>query len=137
VGLDRTCLRIGGWQWWFFCPRCGHRRRSLYLPPDATDFSCRRCNRLLYLSQRLDRHARARLRAVRLAEQLGVSSDDYELGVEPAWSRSPRGMRRRTFQRLFTCYLATVEVNEARLVERIAQLMAKIRTRVPAKISAR
>jgi hypothetical protein len=55
IGLTTTPLPWGGLKWWFLCPRCWSglgslRRRKLYLPPGATDFGCRQCYDLTYVS---------------------------------------------------------------------------------------
>ena len=50
VTLSATPLpRRGGMRWWWLCPRCGRRRRHLYLVEDVL---CRTCARACYLSQR-------------------------------------------------------------------------------------
>jgi len=37
-------------RWWFSCPQCGRRCGTLYLPPGAQRFACRRCHNLTYAS---------------------------------------------------------------------------------------
>jgi hypothetical protein len=40
-----------GRRWWFLCPGCGQRMGVLYLAPRRTEFRCRDCYGVRYLSQ--------------------------------------------------------------------------------------
>lgn len=39
-----------GERWYFHCPRCGHRRKKLYMPMSQSRFGCRGCYDLTYKS---------------------------------------------------------------------------------------
>ena len=53
VRLTRTVPARGGVRWWFVCPGpgCGKRVGKLYLPWGGTEWRCRGCHSLTYVSQ--------------------------------------------------------------------------------------
>lgn len=87
IGLDYVPCRFGGARPWFTCPCCARRVALLYL--HRARFACRHCQRVAYASQSEDEMARMWRKQSRLEARLG----DH-------WSR-PKGMRQRTYQRLF------------------------------------
>lgn len=108
ISLDRVACRFGGWRQWFRCPCCERRVALLYLRWGR--FACRACQRVVYASQSEDELARTWRKQSRLEARLG----DH-------WSR-PKGMRLRTYERLFAAVLACEEKREgalAVLVERL------------------
>lgn len=123
--LHRTRPPYGGIRWWFGCPRCARRCGKLYLPPDRPDFACRICHRLRYVVQDCGRDQRLELRARRLVERLGGDLDLALWGGRVSWSRSPRGMRRRTFGRLCACYGVVLDKRNELLRARLNRLRAK------------
>jgi hypothetical protein len=95
VTLDTTGCHYGGARHWFLCPAVGCGRRVALLYLGGRYFACRNCYQLAYTSQReaqLDRLAR---RADKLRERL-----QWEPGILNGWGERPRGMHRRTFERL-------------------------------------
>jgi len=48
IDLERESSKVGGWRWWFLCPRCQTRRRVLFIPPGHDRFACRVCHDLRY-----------------------------------------------------------------------------------------
>lgn len=95
VHLDWTPCTYGGRRTWFLCPvrGCGRRVALLY---GGAIFACRHCHYgLAYPSQRESVHDRAARRADRIRERLG-----WELGILNGSGGKPKGMHRRTFQRL-------------------------------------
>ena len=120
--LVRTRPPYGGVRWWFGCPRCGRRCGKLYLPPDRPDFACRICYRLRYVVQDCGRDRRHELRARRLVERLGGDVNDALWGGRVSWSRSPRGMRRRTFDRLYGQYVEALEACDRTLLGHLTRL---------------
>lgn len=50
IPLDPVPARFGGDVWWFRCPTCARRVRTLYLPAGATRYRCRTCYGLTYAS---------------------------------------------------------------------------------------
>lgn len=87
VPIDRTACHYGGTRPWFRCPHCSARIAVLYLRGGR--FMCRRCGRVNYASQSDDLIGRT----WRLQQRLERRLDDH-------WAR-PRGMHRRTYERLF------------------------------------
>ena len=108
IALEQVGCRFGGCRHWFTCPCCGRRVALLYLRWER--FACRTCQRVVYASQSEDELARAWRTQSHLEARLG----DH-------WSR-PKGMRLRTYERLFAAVLACEEKREgalAVLVERL------------------
>ena len=85
--------RFGGRRPFFCCPGCGERTLHLYR---LGHFRCRACHDLSYPSQRERESDRAQRKANRIRRRLGG---------EPGWHQfvpRPKGMHRRTYQRLVT-----------------------------------
>lgn len=101
VGLCATPCAFGGERQWFRCPCCGARGLVLYLRWGR--FACRACQRVAYGSQSEDAMGRAWRKQSKLEARLG-----------PNWRR-PKGMRLRTYERLFTALLDCEERREAAL----------------------
>lgn len=93
--LETTRPQYGGVRYWFRCPRCGRRRRVLYVYPSNgwKRFACRRCHGLRYYSHRESPQDRLARRARKLWRRAG-SKDGCEPWVKPKW------MRWATFSRL-------------------------------------
>ena len=94
VWLDWTTCHLGGKRPWFLCPArgCGRRVAVLY---GGGVFACRNCRQLAYPSQNEDRSDRAARRVERIREKLG-----WPPGMLNGWYGKPKGMHRRTFERL-------------------------------------
>jgi hypothetical protein len=90
VRLSRTPCHLGGSRLWFHCPArgCGRRVAKLY---GGAVYACRHCHRLSYASQSEDRRSRAQRRAEVARAKLGWDDD---------WGLRPKGMHRKTFERL-------------------------------------
>lgn len=101
VGLCATPCAFGGERQWFLCPVCGERALVLYLRWGR--FGCRGCRQVAYASQSEDALDRAWRKQSKLEARLG-----------PNWRR-PKGMRRRTYDKLFGAALACEELREAAL----------------------
>ena len=91
VTLERTPCHFGGARRWFRCPRCASRVAVLYMR--AGRFACRHCQTVAYASQSEDSIARGWRKQSRVEARLA----DY-------WRR-PKGMHRRTHERLMQCIL--------------------------------
>jgi len=52
IELVKFGCHLGGFRFWFICPRCGSHRTILYLNKRSNTFSCRICNNLRYRSQK-------------------------------------------------------------------------------------
>lgn len=92
VLLCYTPMHYGGERPWFMCPNCDRRCRKLY---GGSQFYCRKCHGLSYQSQRArpEDHLLDRAQALRL--RLGGSANMME-----QFPARPRGMHRRTYERL-------------------------------------
>ncbi|MCP4480595.1 MAG: hypothetical protein GY818_21120 [Planctomycetaceae bacterium] len=114
VFLDWTDCNLGGQRPWFLCPAVGCRRRVAILYGGSI-FACRHCYQLAYPSQRETCYDRAARRADRIREKLGWAPgilNDYE------WEK-PKGMHRRTFERLTAQHDGFVQISLAGIAARI------------------
>jgi len=90
-----TPLRFGGSRRWLGCPDCGRRCRALYYGDSV--LRCRLCLGLNYRSQNMQPAQRIGYRMYQLRkDRLGDERPDLLESCPPR----PRGMRRRTYQRL-------------------------------------
>jgi hypothetical protein len=113
--------RFGGARPFFVCPGlvngivCGRRVAKLY--GAGTYFLCRECYRLAYASQRKDRYVRALRRANNIRMRLGG-----EPSTASALPVRPKGMHRRTYDRLQFAVLNAEILAEARLAILLTRL---------------
>jgi hypothetical protein len=84
--------RFGGERAYLRCPRCRHRRLTLFVW--KTEVACRACFGLLYRTQVLMDEDRLDLQAARIERALGGAGERYD----PPPKR-PAGMRRTTYRR--------------------------------------
>lgn len=103
VPLERQECPFGGSRLWFRCPVVSCRRRCAVLY-GGTIFACRVCHQLRYESQRQSASDRATNRAWALLKRL--NADVYMCLFDSAPER-PKGMHRRTFERLAREYERT------------------------------
>lgn len=94
IALSYTVPPYGGKRWWMHCPVKGQRVGKLYMPPGAEAFASRAAWRLGYQSQRNTPRDVAFERLFRLQKKLGCPQG-WEMPI-----RRPKGMHRRTYQRL-------------------------------------
>jgi hypothetical protein len=97
VSITRTLCRLGGSRPWFLCPRCWRRCAVLYGLARDGRFGCRVCLRLAYASEAESPIDRCWRQQRKIEAKL---TDDGE---------RPRGMRRRTFERLCARWEAVEE----------------------------
>jgi hypothetical protein len=87
---------------WFLCLRCNARCRSLYLRTVSEGsnlaFLCRKCQRLRYRSQSLGELDRA------YRKQSGIARKINPKASATDFPRRPRGMQRRTFDKLWRAW---------------------------------
>jgi hypothetical protein len=99
VRLTRIPCRFGGMRPFFICPglangaACGRRVTRLY--GAGLYFSCRHCYQLVHASQSEGASDRALRRANKIRERLGG-----DLGMAAEFPPRPKGMWRRTYERL-------------------------------------
>ena len=110
VHIERTACRFGGSRSWFRCPWCDRRCALMYGLSSDGYFACRLCLRLAYASECEDRSGRL-WRKQRKLEALLL---DGEL--------KPKGMRWRTFDRIYSKLDAIDEALDAELFLRCAAL---------------
>ncbi|TCT19485.1 hypothetical protein [Thiobaca trueperi] len=115
VRLDWTACTYGGARPWFLCPAdgCGRRVALLYIGR-AGLFVCRHCYRLAYDCQRESDDDRATRRAERTRQRMG-----WEPGILNFPGRRPKGMHRRTFERLQAQHDAFVRSSIAGMAARL------------------
>ena len=92
VLLSWTRCNYGGRRPWLLCPACGRRVATLY---GGAVFTCRRCRKLAYPSQRETAGDRASRRANKLRKRLG-----WRAGFLNGSGGRPKGMHSNTFERL-------------------------------------
>ncbi len=94
VWLTSTPCNYGGERQWFVCPAsgCGRRVAKLY---GGRIFACRHCHQLAYPSQREKSYDRAARKADKIRARLG-----WDLGLEGLPRGRPKGMHRKTYERL-------------------------------------
>ena len=98
IPIVRVPCRLGGSRTYFICPgfqngrECGRRVAKLYV--SKCYFLCRHCNRLAYASQYEPPWLRARRRANKLRQRLGIDS-----GIAGALPEKRKGMSVRTRSR--------------------------------------
>jgi hypothetical protein len=122
VDIVRVPCRFGGTRPYFMCPgvvngiACGRRVAKLYGPQRY--FLCRHCYRLAYASQSQDELGRLQRRANKAKRRLGV---DPETATE--FPPRPKGMWRRTYERLCEQAVEAEERADAALTPFVARLL--------------
>lgn len=96
VRMVSQACRFGGERWYFLCPSSGRRCEKLLLPNGALNFYSRAALRLVHDVTREDPMNRAHRRLARLYRKLCQRYD----GPDWQFPHRPKGMRRRTFERI-------------------------------------
>ena len=108
---------FGGQRPFFHCPNCTRRVLHLY---GFNQYLCRHCHGLCYPSQRECDSDRAQRRANRIR---------VELGGEPGWQNipsRPKGMHRRTYDRLINKIIVADAVTDDGAVRLLARLQTSV-----------
>lgn len=127
VRIVRATCRYGGTRPYFICPgivngrACGRRVVKVYQA--GRYFLCRHCYRLTYASQSEGQLDRALRRANKIRQRLGG-----EPGMVSRFPERPKGMWRRTYERL---HEQTYE-NEMRAEEAMDLRLTQLATRIDA-----
>lgn len=107
--IEKEACRFGGYRKWLICPCCGERKRVFYISETWWRIhwvACRSCAGLAYPTNRMRRFQRLEHRSKRIEERLHWGEDD-----EPC---RPKGMHKKTFDRLVSEYEALIdEASEA------------------------
>lgn len=121
IHLSYTQPHYGGKRWWMHCPVNGQRVGKLYMPPGAETFASRAVWRLGYKSQRVTQRDAAFERLFRLQKKLGCPQG-WEMPI-----RRPKGMHRRTYERLENEYAHLDYVCAAEMMAVIGRLRGMTR----------
>jgi hypothetical protein len=126
VRIVRVASQYGGTRPYFVCPgvvngiACGRRVVKLYA--ESRYFLCRHCYRLANASQSESAYDRTLRRANKIRQRLGG-----EAGMAAAFPPKPKGMWRRTYERLREqAFEAELRANEAFILT-AERLLARIR----------
>jgi hypothetical protein len=125
VHIVRVQCRFGGTRPYFICPgvvngvACGQRVAKLHGP--GRYFLCRHCYRLAHASQSEDRWDRALRRANKIRRRLGGDA-----GMAATFPQKPRGMWRRTYQRLHEQAFEAEMLADEAFVQRAQRLLARV-----------
>jgi len=116
IRLERTRPNYGGWRWWFICPYTGKRVTKLYLPYGGRKFASRHAYGLPYACQSEAPHDRTMRKMWKLKSRLG-GHDEY--------SRRPKGMHRKTHERLCNQIWEAEEIADLYFLQKMAPLAEK------------
>ena len=128
VRIVRMPCRFGGARPYFVCPgvvngtACGRRVAKLYGP--GRYFLCRHCYRLAHSSQSEDAQRRSMRRANKIRQRLGGNA-----GTGSPLPPKPKGMWRRTYERLREQALDVEERADEALLIYVAGLVARTNNR--------
>jgi hypothetical protein len=124
IGIVRIACRYGRTRPYFICPgvvkgtACGRRVAKLYGP--GRYFLCRHCYRLAYASQSEDVLNRSVRQANKIRQRLGGNA-----GMGAPFPPKPKGMWRRTYERLCEQAVEAEERADEALWPYFAQFLAK------------
>lgn len=115
---------------WLVCPGrprtpCDRRVEHLYRPPGRNTFLCRRCHRLFYRTQRVDRLGRRLFRAGRLRERIGAVYSGLPLVGPATVPPRPWGRHRHRWVREVDQFVTAEQEARAELVRTLMPLGAE------------
>ena len=116
--LEHTPCTYGGRRVWWLCPACGQRVAILYLGKTP---ACRHCYRLAYRCERETLDDRATRQADKLRDRLG-----WEPGILNGNGPKPKGMHRRTFERLQARHDALVLVSFTQMNAKLGRVRQRL-----------
>jgi len=124
IGLVCSARPFGGVQWYMRCPLSGHRASVLYRPRGAPLFASQRHwrRRYGYVSQFLTANDRAHRNIRRIEARLSPVNPK---GIDDGCFYRAKGMRQKTFERLW----AELDRNEDILDERLVRVAARLMKR--------
>ncbi len=110
IWLAYTACNYGKSRPWFVCPVCQRRAGVLYMR--AARFACRHCQRAAYSSQSSD-----------MMDRMWRKQSKIEKRLDAHWQR-PKGMRRKTYDRLMQVLLNCEERREQAFSRYAARLLS-------------
>lgn len=123
VYLEWTNCNLGGRRAWFLCPahKCGRRVAILY---SNSILACRRCQKLVYTCQRESHNQGSIRRADGIRRRLG-----WKPGIANPEGGKPKGMHRRTFERLKARHNAFADTSSDWMAHRLQVLERRLSDR--------
>jgi hypothetical protein len=120
INLIALPRHLGGHQWYFECPKTGHRASVLWMPPGASRFASRHAwpRQVAYRSQFVTADDRAHLGKAKIKSRLIGSLDPNKWDLPP----KPKWMRWATYNR----YVERCDAYDAILDEGTFELVAKL-----------
>ncbi len=115
ISITTTKPHYGGRRLWFICPHTGARAAMLYCPPGSRWFASRKAYSLKYLSQSEGTDHRAINRMWKLKNKLGGEN----------FYRRPKGMHRKTYDRLFDEIIRAEEVCDMYMIQRFGSMTGR------------
>lgn len=103
IHIEHTRCHYGNTRPWFNCPRCCRRVAILYLWNVPR---CRKCARLVYLSQSVDALGRSWRRTSKIERKLATGAGEWN-------HLRPKGMRKATYRKLLDARFKEEEWREA------------------------
>lgn len=119
IWMESTACALGGHRRWFACPTCNGRVAVLY--GAGRLFACRKCKGLAYASQGEPSDDRAARRADRIRKRLG-----WPAGILNGPGAKPKGMHRRTYERLLAQHDEFVGVSLAGMAKKLGLLRCQL-----------
>jgi hypothetical protein len=120
VSIVWTNCHFGSRRPWFVCRHCDRRAAILYLSGGL--FACRRCLGLAYLSQQETPKSRRIRRARKLRMRLGGGES-----LGDPFPAKPKGMHRRTYDRLCRRYYAALNKASMDMVQDVNRITNRVR----------
>jgi len=115
IYLRRVPCRFGGERIYWQCPCCYRRCEIVAMASHGCSWGCRRCLNLRYRSQGLGPADRAEQQSDKICARLGGEHEDGSI-------YRPKGMRHRTFERLFARADALSQEADAMFLGRLRKL---------------
>jgi hypothetical protein len=112
ISITTTKPHYGGRRFWFICPHTAARAAVLYCPPGSRWFASRKACNLKYFSQSESPDRRAISRMWKLKKKLG--GENFPL--------RPKGMHRKTYDRLFDAVIQAEEVCDMHFIRRFGSM---------------
>lgn len=86
IPVTATVLPKGGTRYWLKCPRCEGNTERLYLPPNHSAFSCRKCSNLTYTSSQENRSSFFR----KMGREMGVDGPTIRKALDRTFGKKQR-----------------------------------------------